>query len=85
VIGLQDATLDRLLEKARQPGTEEERKTAYRELQEQLTAGRYVAPLVYADETTVVHDEVVGPAIRQVSDPSDRFWDVLTWRLADGR
>ena len=85
VIGLQDSTLDRLLEKARAPGTEEGRKRAYRDLQEHLTAGRFVAPLVYADETTVVHDQVVGPAIRQVSDPSDRFWDVLTWRLADDR
>ena len=71
--------------KAREPGTEAERKEAYRALQEQLTKGRYIAPLVYADETTVVHDEVVGPSLRQVSDPSDRFWDVLTWRLADDR
>ena len=85
VIGLQDSTLDRLLVKAREPGTEAERKEAYRALQEQLTKGRYIAPLVYADETTVVHDEVVGPSLRQVSDPSDRFWDVLTWRLADDR
>ena len=28
---------------------------------------------------------VIGPAIRQVADPADRFWDVLTWRLAAGR
>ena len=85
VIGLQDATLDRLLVKAREPGTEAERTEAYRALQEHLTKGRYIIPLVYADETTVVHDEVVGPSLRQVSDPSDRFWDVLTWRLADDR
>ena len=85
VIGLQDATLDRLLVEAREPGTEAERKEAYRALQEHLTKGRYIVPLVYADETTVVHDDVVGPSLRQVSDPSDRFWDVLTWRLADDR
>jgi peptide/nickel transport system substrate-binding protein len=85
VIGLQDRRLDRLLRAAREPGTDAERKAAYRDLQEQLSEGRYVAPLVYADETTVVHDEVVGPVVNQVSDPSDRFWDVLTWRLADGR
>jgi peptide/nickel transport system substrate-binding protein len=85
VMGLQDSTLDRLLEKARAPGTEAERKEAYRALQEHLTKGRYIIPLAYADETTVVHDEVVGPSLRQVSDPSDRFWDVLTWRLADDR
>jgi len=23
--------------------------------------------------------------VRQVADPADRFWDVLTWRLAAGR
>jgi peptide/nickel transport system substrate-binding protein len=85
VMGLQDSTLDRLLEKAREPGTEAERKEAYRDLQEHLTTGRYIIPLAYADETTVVHDDVVGPSLRQVSDPSDRFWDVLTWRLADDR
>ena len=25
------------------------------------------------------------PSVRQVTDAADRFWDVLTWRLADGR
>jgi peptide/nickel transport system substrate-binding protein len=85
VIGLQNARLDRLLREAREPGTDAERKEAYRALQEELTKGRYIIPLAYADETTVVHDQVVGPSLRQVSDPSDRFWDVLTWRLADDR
>jgi peptide/nickel transport system substrate-binding protein len=85
IMGLQDATLDGLLVKAREPGTETERKEAYRALQEQLSKGRYIVPLAFADETIVVHEEVVGPSLRQVSDPSDRFWDVLTWRLADDR
>ncbi len=85
VSGVQDPTLDRLLETARAPGTEAKRRDAYIKLQEQLTKGRYVLPLAFADETTVVHDVVSGPVVRQVSDPSDRFWDVLTWRLADDR
>ena len=42
-------------------------------------------PLAFADEVVVVHDTVEGPAPRQVTDASDRFWDVLTWRLADDR
>ena len=25
-----------------------------------------------------------GPTVRELGDPSDRYWDVLTWRLADG-
>jgi hypothetical protein len=33
----------------------------------------------------VIRDTVSGPVPRQVADPSDRFWDVLTWRLAADR
>jgi peptide/nickel transport system substrate-binding protein len=80
--GLQDPDLDALLTEARKPGTEEARRTAYRKLQEALAAGRYLLPLAFADEVVVMRDTVEGPEIRQVSDPSDRFWDVLTWRLA---
>ncbi len=85
VIGLQDPELDELLVKARAPGTDVERKAAYKALQEQLAKGRYALPLAFADEVVVAHDTVQGPAVRQVTDPSDRFWDVLTWRLAEGR
>jgi peptide/nickel transport system substrate-binding protein len=85
VAGLQDPKLDELLIKARAPGTTEERKTAYSALQKQLAAGRYLLPLTFADEVVVARDALDGPVVRQVTDPSDRFWDVLTWRLADGR
>jgi peptide/nickel transport system substrate-binding protein len=85
VVGVQDPTLDRLLAAARAPGTEVQRKEAYTKLQEHLAKSLYVLPLAFADETTVVHQLVAGPVVRQVSDPSDRFWDVLTWRLADDR
>jgi hypothetical protein len=33
----------------------------------------------------VVRNTVEGPTVRQVADPADRFWDVLTWRLAASR
>ena len=85
IIGVQDPTLDALLVSARAPGTEVERKTAYKALQEQLAKGRYLLPLAFADEVVAVHDVLQGPVVRQVTDPSDRFWDVLTWRLAEGR
>ena len=85
IIGVQDPELDALLVKARAPGTDEERKAAYKALQEQLGKGRYVLPLAFADEVVVARDTVEGPAVRQVTDPSDRFWDVLTWRLAEDR
>jgi hypothetical protein len=71
--------------KARAPGTDAERLAAYSALQKQLAAGRYLLPLAFADEVVVAHDTLEGPVPRQASDPSDRFWDVLTWRLAVDR
>jgi ABC-type oligopeptide transport system substrate-binding subunit len=85
VMGIQDPALDQLLAKARAPGTPEARQAAYKTLQEQLAKGRYILPLLFADEVAVVRDTVDGVAVRQVSDPSDRYWDVLTWRLAADR
>jgi ABC-type transport system substrate-binding protein len=85
VIGVQSATLDTLLEKARAPGAASVRRAAYSALQQHLAAGRYLLPLAFADEVVVLRDTVVGPATRQVTDGSDRFWDVLTWRLAVDR
>jgi ABC-type transport system substrate-binding protein len=85
VIGLQDPALDRLLRAARGPGTQPERIAAYSALQKQLAKGRYLLPLAFADESIVVRDTLQGAAVSQVADPADRFWDVLTWRLAADR
>jgi ABC-type transport system substrate-binding protein len=83
IIGLQDSKLDKLLEAARAPATDADHTAAYQALQTQLGKGRYLLPLVFADEVVVARDTLQGPVVRQVADPSDRFWDVLTWRLAD--
>ena len=85
VMGVQDPALDAVLINARRPGTEEQRKKAYAALQQQLARGRYLLPLAFADEVVVARDTLQGPVPRQVSDRSDRFWDVLTWRLAGDR
>ena len=85
VIGLQDPVLDKLLVAARKPGSAADRAAAYSALQVQLAKGRYLLPLAFADESIVVRDTLQGPVPRQVADPSDRFWDVLTWRLAADR
>ena len=85
VIGLQDPALDKLLVVARKPGSAADRMTAYASLQVQLAKGQYVLPLAFADEAIVVRDTLQGPQLRQVADRSDRFWDVLTWRLAADR
>ena len=83
--GIQDVALDRLLTAARTPGTLAARTRAYAALQSRLTAQQYVLPIAFSDGLIVVSDRLSGPVIREVGDPSDRFWDVLTWRLADGR
>jgi peptide/nickel transport system substrate-binding protein len=85
IIGVQDPTLDKLLVAARAPGTPQARAAAYAKLQAQLAKGRYLLPLAFPDEVMVARDTLSGPAIRQVADASDRFWDVLTWRLAGDR
>jgi peptide/nickel transport system substrate-binding protein len=85
VMGVQDPALDELLVAARAPGTFEARKAAYSKLQVQLAKGRYLLPLAFPDEVVVARDTLDGPVIRQVADASDRFWDVLTWRLAEDR
>ena len=58
---------------------------AYAALQAKLVQGEYLLPLAFADESVVARDTLTGPTTRQVADPADRFWDVLTWRLAAGR
>jgi peptide/nickel transport system substrate-binding protein len=85
VIGLQDPVLDKLLVAARKPGSAANRTAAYSKLQVELAKAMYILPLAYADEAIVVGDTLQGPQLRQVADRSDRFWDVLTWRLAADR
>lgn len=85
LIGLQDPTLDGLLAAARKPGDFDARKAAYTALQTQLRAGEYLLPVAFADEVVVARRTVQEVVVQPVGDPSDRFWDVLTWRLANGR
>ena len=85
VIGLQDPLLDGLLETARKPAADEARIAAYEALQKRLAGGTYLLPIAWPDEVFVVAKRVVGPAPREVADGSERFGDVLTWRLADDR
>ena len=87
VVGVQDPALDKLLVAARAPGTPDEPGTApTRRSRRSSAKGRYLLPLAFRDEIVVVRDtrRRARPS-RQVADPADRFWDVLTWRLADDR
>jgi peptide/nickel transport system substrate-binding protein len=80
--GLQDPTLDGLLANARAPGSADQRRKAYQALQARLATTMPVLPLAFSDEVVVLRDTITGPAVRPVGGPGDRFWDVLTWRLA---
>jgi peptide/nickel transport system substrate-binding protein len=84
VIGLQDPDLDKLLVAARTPLSGDDRLAAYKALQERLAARAYLLPLAFRNDYVVLRNTVVGPATRPVANAGDRYWDVLTWRLADG-
>jgi peptide/nickel transport system substrate-binding protein len=84
VAGLQDPELDELLVAARTPVDATTRATAYSELQKRLVANTYILPLAFREEYVVFRDTVEGPQPRPIGGSWDRYWDVLTWRLADG-
>ncbi|GIW20270.1 MAG: ABC transporter substrate-binding protein [Chloroflexota bacterium] len=85
VSGLQDPQLDKLLTAARTPADEATRRAAFATLQRYLAEHTFLLPLYWRQEPVVLSDRVVGPTVRPLGDLSDRFWDVLTWRLADDR
>jgi len=85
ISGIQSLVLDDKLSAARKPGSTAARTKAYAALQTFLTQVQVVLPLYFRDEPVVLSEGVVGPAIRELGDAGDRFWDVLTWRLANDR
>ena len=84
IAGLQDPELDKLLVAARTPVDVAARTTAYAELQKRLVANTYILPLAFRDEYVVFRSTVDGPQPRPIAGSWERYWDVLTWRLADG-
>jgi peptide/nickel transport system substrate-binding protein len=82
--GFQDPALDALLEKARVPGTPEERTAAWKALLAGLAERQPILPLAWPDEVALVRG-VEGMSPRLIANPGDRFWDVLGWRLATDR
>lgn len=84
VAGLQDAALDKLLLAARSATDASRRATAYTALQAYLGTATPLLPLYYRDYLFVASARLQGPIARAVGDVSERFWDVLDWRLASG-
>jgi len=85
VSGVQIPALDAKLVAARTYASRATRLAAFRSLQVYLGQTVLTLPLFFRDEPVVVSDRLWGPTPREISDPSGRFWDVLTWRLASGR
>ncbi|MFI5226554.1 MAG: peptide ABC transporter substrate-binding protein [Candidatus Limnocylindrales bacterium] len=84
VSGVQSLDLDKKLVAARRYGTATARLAAFRDLQAYLGQATLTLPLFFREEPVVLTDRVWGPTAREIADPSGRYWDVLTWRLANG-
>jgi peptide/nickel transport system substrate-binding protein len=85
VSGIQDPKLDQLLLAARRAIADETRTAAYVALQKYLATNRYLLTLYFADTPFRAWDRLDGPVPHQLAQAGDRYWDVLTWRLASGR
>ena len=84
--GVQDPALDKLLGPRARPGRRPERASAYPTLQNQLGEGSLPpAAGLPGRGRRAPRRGSADPSSRQVADPADRFWDVLTWRLAADR
>jgi ABC-type transport system substrate-binding protein len=85
VSGIQIPVLDQKLVAARRYASTKVRLAAYRDLQAYLGLQELALPLYFRDTPFVVAERVFGPSSVVIGDGSGRYWDVLTWRLANGR
>jgi peptide/nickel transport system substrate-binding protein len=83
VSGYQSAELDPLLDAARQYASDAARQKRVSTLETALAKELPMLPVLFADYTYVVRNTVEGPEPTEISTPSDRFWDVITWRTAE--
>jgi peptide/nickel transport system substrate-binding protein len=82
--GYQSGALDKLLSAARSGTDRDTRTKAFADLQAALTRDLPLLPIAFTEDLYLVDARLAGPDERLVADRSGRFWDVLTWRLADG-
>jgi ABC-type oligopeptide transport system substrate-binding subunit len=83
VAGYQSREMDRLLIQARLYAPATDRRERFVALQKALARQMPVLPLFFSDYLYLMRDNLQGPTSREVAKPADRFWDVLTWRVAD--
>ena len=84
VAGYQDPALDTLLEAARAPGADAARTSAWTALLKGLAARMPLLPIAWAQDVVVTRS-VSGMTPRLITRSGDRYWDVLSWRLAADR
>ena len=85
VSGVQDPTLDTLLITARKTYDPAARQLAVSNLEKYVSTTLPVLPLAFREYDLVVSNRVRGMISDQISSPSDRFWNVIDWRLASDR
>jgi peptide/nickel transport system substrate-binding protein len=77
-----DTSLDQLLTAARTTSDPATRQTAISAVEKYVSTNVLMLPLCFADYEFVLSDRVQGVSTNEIADPSDRYWDVLDWRLA---
>ncbi|HEY5486641.1 MAG TPA: ABC transporter substrate-binding protein [Candidatus Limnocylindrales bacterium] len=82
VSGIQDTSLDHLLQVAQQAISEGDRKTAVSAVEKYVSTNLPILSLCFTDYDFVVAGRVRGLDSNEIADPSDRYWDVIDWRLA---
>ncbi len=80
--GFQSPKLDKLLEAARTYASQATRARRVAAVEADLASEMPILPIAYTDYAYVVRNTVQGPSSTLISDPGERFWDVLTWRIA---
>lgn len=85
VSGFQDPTLDQMLTNARKTVDPVARLQAMSGVEQYLSSVLPILPLAFRDYDLVVSNRVWDLVSNEIADPSGRFWDVIDWRLANGR
>jgi ABC-type transport system substrate-binding protein len=82
VSGVQDATLDGLLQIARKTVDPIARQAAVSAVEKYVSTSMPILPLMFRDFSLVVSARLRNIFASDIGDPSNRFWDVIDWRLA---
>jgi ABC-type transport system substrate-binding protein len=82
VAGISDALLDQLLIMARKTVDPTARQAAVSAVEKYLSGEVPILPLCFRDYGLVLSSRVANVFGGDIADPSNRYWDVVDWRLA---